>query len=80
MQENSTIETELGYFQRYRLIEKLVRRLAKIQGREIEENIDIFNSKNPRIHLWITMAEAAIEEVENEINVYEDEEEEIESS
>ncbi|MFN6567240.1 hypothetical protein [Dendronalium sp. ChiSLP03b] len=73
MQENSTIETELGYFQRYSLIEKLVRRFAKITGWEIEENTDIFNSKNPRIHLLITMAEAAIEEVENEINVYEEE-------
>lgn len=74
MQENSTIETELGYFQRYRLIETIVRRLAKIQGMKIEDNTDIFNSKNPRIHLLITMAEAAIEEVENEINVYEEEE------
>lgn len=72
MQENVTIETELGYFQRYSLIEKLVRRFAKITGWEIEKNIDIFNSKNPRIHLLITMAEAAIEEVENEINVYEE--------
>jgi hypothetical protein len=74
MEENLTIETELGYFQRYRLIETLVRRFAKIQGKQIEDNIDIFNSKNPQIHLLITMAEAAIEEVENEINVYQEEE------
>jgi hypothetical protein len=75
MQENLTTETELGYFQRYSLIEKLVRRFAKINGWKIEDNTDVFNSKNPRIHLLITMAEAAIEEVENEINVYANEEE-----
>jgi hypothetical protein len=79
MQNNSTIETELGYFQRYSLVEKLARRFAKIQGWEIEENTDIFNTKSPRIHLFITMAEAAVEEMENVINVDVNEEEEIES-
>jgi hypothetical protein len=75
MQNDSTIETELGYFQRYSLIEKLVRRFAKINGWEVEKNTDIFNTENHRIHLLITMAEAAIEEVESEINVYANEEE-----
>ncbi|WP_414530483.1 hypothetical protein [Nodularia chucula] len=71
MPKKATIKTELGYFQRYSLIEKLVRRFAKIHGWVIEENIDIFNSKNPRVHFLITMAEAAIEEVENELKVAE---------
>ncbi|MBN3870316.1 MULTISPECIES: hypothetical protein [unclassified Nostoc] len=77
MQNDSTIETELGYFQRNSLIEKLVQRFAKINGWEIEENTDIFNSENHRIHLFRTMAEAAVEEMENVINV--DVNEEIES-
>lgn len=76
MENDLTIETELGlgYFQRYGLIEKLVRRFAKIYGWQIEENTDIFNSKNHRIHILLTMAEAAVEEMENEINVYVNEE------
>ncbi|RUR74912.1 hypothetical protein PCC6912_50900 [Chlorogloeopsis fritschii PCC 6912] len=61
------MKTELGYFQRQALIEKLVQRFAAINGYNIEP-VQILDANHPQIKIWIAMAEAAVEEMENAIN------------
>ncbi|WP_026736144.1 hypothetical protein [Fischerella sp. PCC 9605] len=68
------MKTELGYFQRQALIEKLVQRFAAINGYNIEPFVQILDANHPQIKIWIAMAEAAVEEMENVINVYVNEE------
>lgn len=64
---NQTKETKFGYFQRQTMIEKLTRRFAKLNGYEIEPDLQVLEADHPRIKVWIAMAEVAIDEVEQEI-------------
>lgn len=69
MNENITLESELGYFTRQALIEKLVHRFAAINGFKIEPDLQVLDAKHPQIRVWVAMALSAIEEMDNLINV-----------
>jgi hypothetical protein len=60
--------TELRYFQRQALVEKLTRRFAKISGYEIEETLSIVDANHPQIQAWSLMAEEAVDEVESALS------------
>jgi len=49
MNENLTVERELGYFARQALIEKLVHRFAAINGFKIEPDVQVLDAKHPQI-------------------------------
>lgn len=59
--------TELGYFQRQALIERLTLKFARLNGYQIEQNLDINEAQHPQIKMWIAMAQMAVEELEKEI-------------
>lgn len=61
--------TELEYSQRQGLIEKLIRRFAKINEYDIDTEQQISEVQHPQIQTWLAMAEAAVEEIEKEINL-----------
>jgi hypothetical protein len=47
------------------MIERLVQRFAALNQYQIEPHVQILEAENPRIKIWIAMAEAAIEEMES---------------
>jgi hypothetical protein len=59
------MEIELGLFERQAMIERLVHRFAALNHYKIEPHVQILEAEHPRIQIWIAMAEAAIEEMEN---------------
>ena len=65
--ETNNITTELEYFQRQALIEKLTQRFAELNGYQVEQNLDINDAQNPQVKTWVAMAEVAVLEVEKEI-------------
>jgi hypothetical protein len=64
---SQTKESQLGYFARQELIEKLTRRFAALNGYTIEPNTHILEAQHPRIGMWVAMAEVAIDEIEQEL-------------
>lgn len=64
---NQTKQSQLGYFARQELIEKLTRRFAALNGYTIEPDTQILEAQHPRIEMWIKMAETAIDEIEQEL-------------
>lgn len=67
MNDTITSESELGYFYRQVLIDKLVHRFAAINGFKINPDMHIFDAKHPQIKIWVAMAEVAIEEMDHAI-------------
>jgi hypothetical protein len=65
--EASNIVTELGYFQRQALVERLTINFAKLNGYQIEPNLDISDAQHPQIKMWMAMAQMAVSELETEI-------------
>jgi uncharacterized protein YaaW (UPF0174 family) len=63
----TNIATELGYFQRQALIEKLTLKFAQLNGYQIEENLNINDAQHPQIKMWMAMAQMAVSELEKEI-------------
>lgn len=63
----TNIATELGYFQRQAFIERLTLKFAKLNGYQIEQNLDINDVQHPQIKMWMTMAQMAVSELEKEI-------------
>jgi hypothetical protein len=43
------------------LVRQLVVRFAKINGYKLQPNVDVLQSQDPQIKLWIEMAEVAFE-------------------
>jgi poly(3-hydroxybutyrate) depolymerase len=60
------MKSELGFLARQALTEQLVQRFASLNGYKIEPDLQILDANNPRIKMWVAMAEAAIEEVEKQ--------------
>lgn len=65
--ETTNITTGLGYFQRQALIERLTLNFAKLNGYQIDENLDINDAQHPQIKMWMAMAQMAVEELEKEV-------------
>lgn len=63
---NQTKKSELGYFQRQAMIDRLTRRFASLNGYNIETNVQVLEAEHPRIKVWVAMAKAAIDEMENQ--------------
>jgi hypothetical protein len=64
--KNQTKKPELGYFEHQALVERLVRRFAALDGYNIEPDVQVLKAEYPGIKMWVAMAEAAIEEMENQ--------------
>ncbi len=64
---NQTKQSQLGYFARQAMVEKLTRRFAALNGYTIEPDTQILETQHPRIEMWIKMAETAIDEIEQEL-------------
>ncbi len=63
--KNREASYQLGYFERQTMIERLVQRFAALNQYQIEPHVQILEAENPQIKIWIAMAKAAIEEMEN---------------
>ncbi len=70
--KNSESIYQLGYFERQAMIERLVHRFAALNNYEIEPHVQILEAEHPQIQIWIAMAQAAIEEVENRYRAFEE--------
>ena len=64
---SQTKESQLGYFARQAMVEKLTRRFAALNGYNIEPHVHILEAQHPRIGMWVAMAEVAIDEIEQEL-------------
>ena len=64
---SQTKESQLGYFARQAMVEKLTRRFAALNGYEIEPFVQILEAQHPQIRMWVAMAEVAIDEIEQEL-------------
>lgn len=63
--KNRESSYQLGYFERQAMIELIVQRFAALNHYKIEPHVQILEAEHPRIKIWIAMAEAAIEQMEN---------------
>jgi len=64
--KNQIKKSELGYFEHQAMVERLVRRFAALNGYNIEPDVQVLQAEHPRIKMWIAMAKAAVEEMENQ--------------